>query len=214
VQGSVPGGHFGAALAPAADLDGDGTPELAVAAPKQATPGAQGVVHLLELPTLAAVATLTAGQGQFGAALALGADSDSDGRPELLVGAPISGASGRAQVFDGLESAGPPLLAGSGPLQSGSGLQLQLTQLPPQQLAWLVAGAAEAAQPFKGGTLVPLPQLVLPLPVGGSGTLLLNAAWPDFTPPWTSLWLQAWVPYPAGPQGWIASNALRATGNP
>jgi hypothetical protein len=107
-QGTLPPAcRFGSALALLDDLDGNGTPEVAVGARFDSDGGAQtGAVWILfldsagdvidqrklsaALPGLAAVLDPT---DRFGAALAW-ADSDGDGTCELFVGAPYDGDAG------------------------------------------------------------------------------------------------------------------------
>ncbi|MHC4845300.1 MAG: hypothetical protein ACYTCU_03965 [Planctomycetota bacterium] len=67
---------------------------------------------------------------------------------------------------------------------------------------------------LRGGLLVPHADVLVPLPIPASGTLNLDATWPSLSPPWWSVWLQTWTQHASGPQGWIASNALRAVGSP
>lgn len=106
----------------------------------------------------------------------------------------------------------PPELAGEGTLVPGTPAALALAEAAPGAGAWLVVGASQLGAPFKGGTLVPAAQLLLgPLVTDGEGGLTLGGPWPAGLPSGASLWLQAWVPDPAGPAGWAASNGLRAT---
>lgn len=108
LQGSLPPAcRFGSALALLDDLDGNGTPEVAVGARFDGDGGAQtGAVWILfldsageviderklsaALPVLGAVLDPA---DRFGAALAW-ADSDGDGTSELFVGAPYDGDAG------------------------------------------------------------------------------------------------------------------------
>lgn len=109
-------------------------------------------------------------------------------------------------------SAGIPHLHGSGDLQPGSPVSLVLAHARPASSATLVVGLAQLALPFKGGTLVPSPDLLLAgLVVDGAGALSLETTWPAGLPPGTSLHLQAWITDPAGPHGLAASGAVRAT---
>jgi hypothetical protein len=213
--GAVDDAQFGGALAGGADLDGDGVAEIAVAAPQEPAANAVGVVHVLDLPNLLPSQWLATEVESLGASLALGADADGDGLPELLAGSPQGAAgAGRARVVTAIELPGAPVLQGIGTLQPGSALQLSLTGLPRAGTSWLVIGASALSAPFKGGTFVPYPDALVPLAVPPGGALMLDATWPVFPVPWTSLWLQLWCPSPDGPSGWVASNALQATGNP
>ncbi|HZS36459.1 MAG TPA: VCBS repeat-containing protein [Polyangia bacterium] len=91
------GGRFGAALASAGDVDGDGYADLVVGAP-----GASSAYLYRGGPSLGA-ATVIAGPdgGSFGAAVAGAGDVNGDGYADVVVGAPAAGASGRAYVWLG-----------------------------------------------------------------------------------------------------------------
>ncbi len=107
-----------------------------------------------------------------------------------------------------------PTLAGSGPLSANSANVLTLADALPGSNAALFVGFSLLGAPFKGGTLLPSPDLVLfGLPVGGGGALSLPFTWPTGVPAGTQLWLQAWVTDAGGPVGFSASNGLRGTSN-
>ena len=208
----VANSHYADALAGGPDLDGDGFEDLVVSAPFEHAPGATGVVHLYRLPALSTGPAIAVTEGGLGSSLAL--VTDGSGADAVLAGAPTAGSGGKAFVLAGLGAGAPPHLSGSGLLQSGTSVHFTLTELAPLQPSWLVVGASALGAPFKGGTLVPQPDLIVPLAAPASGQVDLVATWPAFAIPWTSLWLQAWSPSTPGPQGWAASNALKVTGNP
>lgn len=107
----------------------------------------------------------------------------------------------------------PPLLYGAGPVASPSSGALLVGGLPQGGLAWLVVGGSELSVPFKGGLLVPAPDLALgplTLPAGQGDAASLAYDLPPGLPPGTAFQLQAWLPDPGGPQGYAASNALEA----
>jgi hypothetical protein len=75
-----------------------------------------------------------------------------------------------------------------------------------------VLGFTNSSVPFKGGTLVPSPDVLIgPFPLDGAGSLVLSAPWPAGLPGAFSTYLQEWIVDPAGPVGFAASNALSAT---
>ena len=64
-------------------------------------------------------------------------------------------------------------------------------------------------QDFKGGVLVPEPDVLLPgLVVGAGNQLQLSGTWPAGTPSGVAVYLQMWVSDAAGPQGYSASGAI------
>ncbi len=103
--------RFGWSLAAAGDMDGDGAGDLVIGEPLGRPPsggragraflasGADGsILAVIDSPTGAA-------QGRFGWSVAAGGDSDGNGLPEILVGAPgerVGGreAQGRVYLFD------------------------------------------------------------------------------------------------------------------
>jgi hypothetical protein len=88
-------GDFDRAIAfPVSDLDGDGRDEIVVAAPHADPEGLvdAGALYLFSGATgqrLRAVPGVAA-EGQFGASAALLGDVNGDGRPEVVVGAPVT----------------------------------------------------------------------------------------------------------------------------
>ncbi len=74
-----------------------------------------------------------------------------------------------------------------------------------------VLGSSLLLAPFKGGVMVPSPDvLITGLATNGSGSLQLSAGWPGGVPSGFQFFLQAWMPDVSGPFGFSASNALRA----
>ena len=97
---SAAGAHFGASVANAGDVNQDGVTDIAVGAPGQAKvfvfDGETGTeLYEIDSPIIDLIAS-------FGAAIAGGQDFNRDGRPDLVVGAPLSaGSRGAAYVFNG-----------------------------------------------------------------------------------------------------------------
>jgi hypothetical protein len=111
---------------------------------------------------------------------------------------------------DGLAgSVGTPTLVGGGSLAAGTTLSVTLAGGAPGGTAALVLGFGVLGAPFKGGTLVPQPALLLHgLPLDGAGSVALSGLVPGGLPGGTTLVLQAWLADAAGPAGWAASNAV------
>ena len=88
---------------------------------------------------------------------------------------------------------------------------LDLSNALPGSLAWLFFGLSQIDLPFRGGILVPSPDIVFAaLPVSGTGDLALATTWPAL-PPSTEIYFQYWVIDPAGSAGASASNGLSGT---
>ncbi|MHC5209594.1 MAG: hypothetical protein ACYTG2_02625 [Planctomycetota bacterium] len=86
---------------------------------------------------------------------------------------------------------------------------LALSDALEASVATFVIGLAALEAPFKSGTLVPQPDvLVLGLPTDGTGAARLSAPWPAGLPPGFSTWYQFWI---ADPAGFAASNGVRGT---
>ncbi|HEX5009708.1 MAG TPA: integrin alpha [Planctomycetota bacterium] len=88
----VPGDDFGRSVVAVGDANGDGIPDVAIAAPALASTGASGPppsVRIVSGIDGATLVTITgAGDDQLGAALAAAGDVDLDGIVDLVLGAP------------------------------------------------------------------------------------------------------------------------------
>jgi len=71
----------------------------------------------------------------------------------------------------------------------------------------LVVGFSALNLPFKGGTLVPAPDLVIGLPTSINGNISVPFAWPGGVPPGFTFSMQFWQNEPP----WSASNGLQVT---
>jgi hypothetical protein len=138
-----------------------------------------------------------------------------DGSPELHDGAlllelgPWTDEGFALAPTDAPLTGGVPALLAAGSLQAGQPLGLYLTEAAPGAQAFVVAGLSVLAAPFKGGTLVPQPQVLVPVVVDASGSATIEAGWPAGLPSGTSLHVQIWVTDASGPHGFTASNAVR-----
>lgn len=106
---------------------------------------------------------------------------------------------------------GVPALDGVGALTSGSPTLLTLSNAAASRATMLFVGASRVDLPLLGGTLVPSPDLALPLITNASGTVVLAAPWPAGVPTSAIFYFQAWIADPSGPLGVTASNAIDAT---
>ncbi len=107
----------------------------------------------------------------------------------------------------GLAGQYAPRLDGSGSLRANGSFTLFLTQLPPATSGPLFVGFALWNQPFKGGILLPTPDLILFLATR-NGAFDLPGSMPPGVPSRFSLYLQAWFPDTGAPQGLCATNGL------
>jgi hypothetical protein len=107
---------------------------------------------------------------------------------------------------------GSPKLVGLGPLTPGSIANSVLTNVVPNSLATLVMGFSAINAPFKGGTWVPQPNVVVAgLSTGPLGSIQLPAVWPAGVPSGLEFFVQYWMHDPAGIKGYAASNAIKGT---
>lgn len=107
--------------------------------------------------------------------------------------------------------AGVPVLLGTGTLAAGSPVSLNVSHAAPLAPLTLVIGLSRVDLPFKGGLLVPSPDLLISgLVTNGSGALTLPATWPAGLPSGLSIWLQAWITDAAATKNLSATTSLRA----
>jgi hypothetical protein len=106
---------------------------------------------------------------------------------------------------------GPAGLAGSGQLDGVGVDGLHLYGAPPSETATLVFGLFALNAPFKGGTLVPDPFLLLSLSSDADGALDLPFLLPGSLPAGLPLYFQFWISDAAATFGFAASNGVRGT---
>jgi agmatine/peptidylarginine deiminase len=106
---------------------------------------------------------------------------------------------------------GEPLLVGNGALAGGDQLVLTMSGALENAPATLFVGLTRIDAPFKGGVLVPAPDLLVPgLVTDAGGNLVLSSTWPVGLPSGFTTHLQYWVNDPVGPVGLSASNGVSA----
>jgi hypothetical protein len=108
-------------------------------------------------------------------------------------------------------ASGFPVLSGTGTLQAGTPVTVELQAAAPSALATLFGSVASVPQPFKGGTLVPVPPLIARLLMtdAAGGIALAFAEWPAGLSGLT-LDLQYAIQDAGAIQGVALSNALSA----
>lgn len=213
VDGPGVGARLGSAL-DAVDIDDDGIPELAAGAYGHELVAGQfednGLVWILDAsdgtPRLQMEGPPGGGSLGLGLATLTGA-----AQPTILVGIPEDPEGSRVQaVADLTHVHGAPRLRMFGPLVSDTPWMLRISDGAGSLPVGLVLGLSPIDAPLFGGVLVPDATWVFWAQLDPAGRLLLQGTWPpgvELAPP---LWLQAWIPDPAGPQGWSATNARRS----
>jgi hypothetical protein len=107
-------------------------------------------------------------------------------------------------------SNGWPIQVASGTLLTGQPFAFKVASGPPSGLAFHVVGLAALNAPFKGGTMIPFPNLVNgPFPLDATGQRTLAGNWPAGGSGLT-LYAQFWMPNGGGPAGFVASSGVRA----
>ena len=103
--------------------------------------------------------------------------------------------------------AGTPTLTGGGQPSVGHEITLIATGVPVGSPGLLFVGVAALMHPLKGGVLVPVPTVMLPIPP----LVTLHGPWSAGIPPGTPVYFQAWFSTPPG--GVVAAtNALLTIG--
>ena len=106
---------------------------------------------------------------------------------------------------------GAPVLTPDGSLEPGSTVVLDLASALENSSFTLIVGISALNAPFKGGTLVPFPNLLIfGLPTGPGGGITLSGTWPGNLPSNVAFYFQEWIVDPAGPAGLAATNAVKA----
>ena len=145
-------------------------------------------------------------------------DADEDGYPELLSapvfqsGKPLLLLRNRSSPWTDLgfglsASFGQPTLQATGPGEADLPITLGWSgALPPSQ-GFLVAGLSAALLPFHGGTLVPEPQVTLPVHAQGE----ISVRWPAGVTEGTQLFVQGWFFGPQADPEFSATQAVVLT---
>jgi hypothetical protein len=108
-------------------------------------------------------------------------------------------------------TAGLPRQTGEGPLTGGTPFRFELRDAKPLTQAFHIVGISTLYAPLKGGVLVPAVNFINAFPhTNAQGELALIGHWIAF-PSGFTLYFQFWLPDPAGPAGFAASNAISAT---
>ncbi|MFT7463932.1 MAG: putative deacylase [Pseudohongiellaceae bacterium] len=138
----------------------------------------------------------------------------TNGSLQLDVALVPTGAGSWLNVGGGVAGAlGLPALVGAGQPCSGQAVSVTMSGATPSAPATLVLGLSPVNVLFKGGVLVPSPDLLVSgLLTDGNGQLLIGGVWPSAVPLGSTLWLQYWVVDGSAPQGLAGSNGLQVDG--
>jgi len=117
-------------------------------------------------------------------------------------------------AFQPMPNTAEPRLSGAGPLKPNTVVTLFAQDVPANGLVTLVAGLVRIDLPFRGGVLVPSPDLVVPGFVSdSSGNFEAGFLLPHNVPMGTDFYLQGWAAEPLSPTGLVSTNGLQATSN-
>jgi len=223
---------FGTAFADAADLDDGGVPDLAVTLP--GSPGIPAELWVLrgagdggfELPG-ARVSLLPAFGTSTSTRLGPFADFDADGRLDVSFQLnPPSETRFGVSLNETYPAGGPlldlghqleggngyPIQVASGSFVGGTAFSFALSQGQPSSSAFHVVGFSTIDAPFKGGTMVPMPNLITgPWPTNSFGSALISGHWPMGAPPGFEIAAQFWFASAGTPAGFAASSAVLIT---
>lgn len=108
--------------------------------------------------------------------------------------------------------AGVPTMVGGGDQTVGSLTTLDVSSAAPSASAWLIVGLSDLSAPFKGGVLVPNPDIIIgPFGTSAGGALSLSSSWPPNVPSGTEAWWQMWIQDAAAVKNFSATNGLLST---
>ena len=110
-------------------------------------------------------------------------------------------------------SLGEPQISAVGVPTAGGSTVFDLTQAKAVATTYLVAGTSPIFFPLFGGTLVPSPQVVVPLSTDAGGAASFTANYGPGSLVGLQLYFQYWVVDSTGPQGFTASSALTQAGS-
>ncbi|MCB9898612.1 MAG: succinylglutamate desuccinylase/aspartoacylase family protein [Planctomycetes bacterium] len=102
-------------------------------------------------------------------------------------------------------------IAGSGTLEAGTPFAIELDNAQPDVMAFCFVGLSRIDAPFKGGVLVPSPDLIVPVPTDVAGATAVGGIWPSGIPSAATFWAQWWTLDPTAAAGFASSTGLQGT---
>lgn len=148
--------------------------------------------------------------GAFGAHL-LGYDALLPDAPHATMRLVLRRESPWSSLGGGAVGTTAPLMLGRGDLVGGGGLAFAVSGGPANAPGALIAGLSAVALPFKGGTLVAAPDVVVPLAADAQGRVDFAIPLPATVPGGLQLALQTWLADGGAPAGFVGSNGVVAT---
>ncbi len=106
---------------------------------------------------------------------------------------------------------GLPVLGASGTLQPGTPIAFFVANAKGSATTAFFVGLSAINLPFKGGTIVPAPNIVLTIPTNPTGFYSLSTTWPSGLPSGFKLWFQVWIADPVAIKGVASTNAVEGT---
>ncbi len=191
--------------------DGSPMPGVLVSAWKPGPPGGPDEVFANAYTGTGGTATIPLGPTTLGSINVTGQDPDGNvfgkgivttNGPWADLGFPLPGVNG------------PPKLSGTGTLQAGTPVSIDLVDAAPNSATILFVSPGMNPLSFEGGTLLPTvaPIVQFAGTTDGSGAASLNVpAWPAGFPSDFEIFFQRAIADAAAPVGVALSNALRAT---
>ncbi len=177
--------------------------------------GASGDVLFKAYPTQSAPNLVGTSWPYWGESVDTIGDANGDGVPDFAV----TGASQPVRVMSGMKSPWTLVflsdfslknfLVGTTPLLPLKPVGLDSSKHTPGNRVFLIVGTSLLALPWKGGTLLPNPDLILgPFSADADGHVALSGTWPPGLPAGFSTWYQTWELTSSTPSGLKWSNGL------
>jgi hypothetical protein len=222
--GSGSGAAMGCSVSAAGDVNDDGVPDCLVGSSHQSGAISAGEVDIFSGADGSPIYHVDGPPpghfgSRFGQSVACPGDMNGDGAIDIVVGEPspsvvhvLSTGGPWENLGQGLAGAmGVPQLFGHGTLVPGTPFAWHVKNGEPGASNWLVLGASLLEAPFKGGTFVPSPDIIVALPpLNGNGHLHLSGMLPTAAPSGAEVFSQIWLMDSGAPFGYSASNGLKA----